>query len=231
MSKDQVRRHTLVGSKLLTMQAGTGQGGHTHTHIHGNCWKAKSPILSLMTVSLIAPNWTTALLDQEVGFLTSFQKWTYLPNCSCPGATAFGSWTVIQTRETGVCFIVLKRLSPSKEYARVSSTPNVSICFCQISFCTNRKFWKYQHFLLDMVCILPNASHLQQNSVATWVPGHHLSVQSPTLACIFHLFQWNFCARSDLWRQNPVVEKYCQFHKTIIKLRLPIQGRKWFDYQ
>lgn len=62
-----------------------------------------------------------------------------------------------------------------QRYARGSSTPTgavVSVKFlsAQAGKFWNRKFWKYQWFLLDMVCILPNASCLQQNSVATCTP-------------------------------------------------------------
>lgn len=37
--------------------------------------------------------------------------------------------------------------------------------------------------------------------------------KSPTLGCVFHLFQWNCCGLGDLWRQNPVMEKYCNSTK------------------
>lgn len=57
---------------LLGRELGRGQGGYSGPM----CWKARPWILYLIMLSMTASSWIMALLDQDVGFLTGFQKWT-----------------------------------------------------------------------------------------------------------------------------------------------------------
>lgn len=68
------------------------------------------------------------------------------------------------TRETGVCFMVLNRMSPEKSGVDGAVTPNEHLFLSNLSL--HKQEISKTQFPLYMVCVLLNASHLQYNSVA-----------------------------------------------------------------
>lgn len=103
--------------EFRTMQAGMGQSGHTHIEV----LESKAPDPFSHDGFLHCPKLNHRSTWPRCGLSLRFDKWTYLPNCSCSGATAFGLYMV--TRETSVCFMVLNRMSLRKEWGRLSSIP------------------------------------------------------------------------------------------------------------
>lgn len=168
-SKGQVSRCTPVGRERQHMQR--QEEDRVDTQIQ-TAKRARPPTLYLSTFYLISSDWRTDLHSPRCGLSHQLSKWTgphptYLPDCSCTGAIAFWLWIVTQTRETGVCFMVLHRHFPEMRICYSEHYPPGSFCFYPISFCRNLKFQQCKQSLLYMVCILPTASHLRYNSTAT----------------------------------------------------------------
>lgn len=94
LSNQRTGEEMHAGRQGTSRHAGGSRALWTHTD--PNCWKARPPLLYLLMVSLISPNWMISLFYQSIDFLTSFQNYTgpyptYLPVCAAaPGPSSSG---------------------------------------------------------------------------------------------------------------------------------------------